>query len=135
MTWEPKLSNWWTSSWLIHLQVALLVPPSIKMLRCPSLGSGTWWASMLSCTKAYGQSGPKGDHWGQLFDHFLHSRNPGLIGFTHIMERPYTLSPTVHPSVRTRRKAMLFQNFSRLPQAFRLLREESSDWVIEVTWN
>ena len=33
-------------------QVVPLVPPFGRMLRCPYLGSGTWWVSPLSCTKA-----------------------------------------------------------------------------------
>ena len=51
------------------------------------------------------------------------------------MERPYTLSPAAPSSVRTRRKVTLLQNFSRLPQAFRMVREQSSDRVMEATWN
>ena len=51
MTCEPELRTWWTSSWLTILQVALLLPPSDWMLRCPSLGSGTWQVSLLSHTK------------------------------------------------------------------------------------
>ena len=49
------------------------------------------------------------------------------------MERPYTLSPAMHPAVRIRRRVMSLLNFSELPQAFRLVREESSDWVMEAT--
>ena len=55
-------------------------------------------------------------------------------GCTHIVERPNTLSPSVHPPVKIRRKATSLLNLFGLPQALRLVREESSDWVMEVTW-
>ena len=43
--------------------------------------------------------------------------------------------PNVHSPVRTRRKVTSLWNFSGSPKAFRLVRQESSNRVIEVTWN
>ena len=36
--------------------------------------------------------GSTGDQGSQLPNHFLNSGDPGLIRFTHMVERPYTLS-------------------------------------------
>ena len=55
-------------------------------------------------------------------------------GCPHIIGRPNTLSPSVHPPVKMRRKAILLLNFSGSPQALRPVREESSSWVMEVVW-
>ena len=55
-------------------------------------------------------------------------------GCTHIVERPNTLSPSVHPLVKTKRKVTSLLNFSELPQALRLVRGETSNWVMEVAW-
>ena len=55
-------------------------------------------------------------------------------GWTHIVEKPNMLSPTAHPPGKIRRKATLLLNLSRLPLASRLVREESSNWVMEAVW-
>ena len=55
-------------------------------------------------------------------------------GCTHIVERLNTLSPSVHPPVKMRRKVTSLLDFSGSPQALRLVREEKSDWVMEVAW-
>ena len=68
-----------------------------------------------------------GDQGGQLLNCFLHGGSPALWGFTHTVQRPYILSPAAPSLVETRRKVMSLQDFPASPQAFRLVREESSD--------
>ena len=124
MTWEPKLRSWQTCSWPTLLQVALLVPLSRE------------WHMVGIPIKPHQGIGPimsGGVQSSQLFDCFLHGRDPGLIRVDPYHRKAIYLSPTAPSSVKTRRKATSLWNFSASPQAFRLVREESSKWVIEAT--
>ena len=53
---------------------------------------------------------------------------------THIIVRPNTLSPSVHPLVKMRRKVTSLLKLSASPQDLRLVREESLDCVMESAW-
>ena len=50
--WSPYCKSLHTSCWWRHLHAFLLGIPLITVLRWPSLGRGTCWASLFSCTKA-----------------------------------------------------------------------------------
>ena len=133
MTWEPELRSWQTCSWLTLPQVVLLVPPTTWMLSCPSLESSACWVSPFNHTRAWGQSDPVE---GSGVNSFTASPLEGALawyGCTHIIARPNTLSPSLHPLVEVKRKVTSLLNLSALPQALRLVRVESLDCVTEAT--
>ena len=125
-----------TSCWLILLQAVLLVPPLGKMPRCPSLGSGDMAGVLVKLHLGVRPIGSTGDPGGQFPNHLLHTGNPGLTG-VHPYGRKTILpiSCSLLALTETRRKAMSLQNFSSSPQAFKPVREESSDQVTDMIWN
>ena len=53
-----------------------------------------------------GPVGPSGGQQGKLLGCTIYGRNPSLIGGTHTMVSPYTLSPATPSLGNTSRKAM-----------------------------
>ena len=129
------MRSWWTSSWLILPQAVISAPPWGRMPRCPSLGSGTWQVSSCNHTKAWGQSGPLETLAVSSLTTSFMEQTLAWQGFTHMVNRPYLLSPVASYSASIKRKAMSWQIFYFSPQTMRMVREDSSAGVIEGMWN
>ena len=76
-----------------------------------------------------------GDPGSQFPNCFFHIGDPGLTG-VHTYGRKTTLPiPCCLLLGGDEAEGNVITEFFLVPQAFRLMREESSDWVMDMIWN
>ena len=134
MTCEPELRSWWTSSLLTHLQVALLMPPSISTPTCPSLGVSHGWCLCWAAPRCKAnwvhwrprQSiawplPPQWRPWPETGSPTQWRGHTPCLTLLHLWQKPTSSHVTA--------------GFSASPQALRLVREESSRYVVEAKHN
>ena len=73
-------------------------------------------------------TGSTGDPGSQFLNCFLHRGDPGLMG-VHPYGRKAILSILLS---RDQEEGNVTAEFFLAPQAFRLVRKESSDWVMDI---